>query len=133
MANNLYYSGIEFPVSKKSCGKIEVKNNIGVNVFDYESGLVYPIRISSKRFKDHLDLLLIKDDSNSHYVYIKGFNRFMYNEKKHGARKYFCRYFLHYFSSKELSMKHITICLKVSIKQGLEVKAGKINLTKYHR
>lgn len=122
MANNLYYSGIEFNVSKKSCGKIEVKNNICVNVFGYESGLVYPIRISSKRFKDHLDLLLIKDDSNSHYVYIKGFNSFMYNEIKHRARKYFCRCFLQYFSSKELSMKHITICLEVNIKQGLKVK-----------
>ena len=30
-----------------------------------------------------MDLLLIKDESKSYYVYIKDFNKFMFNKKKH--------------------------------------------------
>ena len=42
MVNDLDYRGIEFPVSKKDCSRIEQKNNICINVFCYEDGLTYP-------------------------------------------------------------------------------------------
>ena len=45
-ANNLNYVGIEFPVQEKDFSKIEVQNNICVNVFGYENGLVFPVYIS---------------------------------------------------------------------------------------
>ena len=35
--------GIEFPVHEKDFNKIEAKNNICINVFGYENGLVFPI------------------------------------------------------------------------------------------
>ena len=44
--NNLNYDGIEFPVQEKDFKKIEVQNNICVNVFGYENKLVYPVYIS---------------------------------------------------------------------------------------
>ena len=37
LASNLNYDGIEFPVKKKRFKKIEVQNNICVNVFGYEN------------------------------------------------------------------------------------------------
>ena len=90
-ANNLNYDEIEFPVEEKDFSKIEVQNDICVNVFGYENKLVFPIYISDKKFKDTIDLLLLINDYQSHYGYIKDFNTFMFhktkNENKNGSVK----------------------------------------------
>ena len=41
IAEKLDYDGIEFPVQEKDVSKIEVKNNICINVFGYENELVF--------------------------------------------------------------------------------------------
>ena len=56
------YDGIEFLVHEKDFSKIEVKNNICINVFGYENGLVFPIYVSDQTFEDSIDLLLLTDD-----------------------------------------------------------------------
>ena len=66
----------------KDFSKIEVKSNICINVFGYENELVFPIYVSAQKFEDSMDLLLIIDDDKSHYVYIKDFNRFLFNKTK---------------------------------------------------
>ena len=58
-----------------------MKNNICINVFGYEDGLVFPIYVSDQKFEDSMDLLLLIDDK-SDYVYIKDFDRFMFHKKK---------------------------------------------------
>ena len=87
----LNYQGIDFPVSKKDCVKIEVLNEININVFCYENKVVYPAYLPDQCFNDSMDLLLISNKFTSHYVYIKDFNRFMFNKTKHKGRKYFCK------------------------------------------
>ena len=62
------YDGIEFPVQKKDFNKIEVKNNICVNMFVYQNELVFPIYVSDQEFEDSMDLLLLANDDKSHYV-----------------------------------------------------------------
>ena len=64
IASNLNYERIEFPVQEKDFNKIEVQNNICINVFGYENELVYPVFISKQKFKDSLNLLLLNEDSN---------------------------------------------------------------------
>ena len=39
LANNLNYDGIEFPVKEKDFKKIEIQNNISINIFGYENKL----------------------------------------------------------------------------------------------
>ena len=73
----LNYEGINFPVPKKDYYKIEVRNKICINVFCYENKVVYPVYLSDQKFSDSMDLLLISDKFKSHYVYIKGFDRFV--------------------------------------------------------
>ena len=73
LVNDLDYDGIEFPVQEKDFSKIEVKNNICINVFGYRDELVFPIYVSDQKFEDSMDLLLLIDDDKSHYVYIKDF------------------------------------------------------------
>ena len=71
MVNVLDYEGTGFPVSTKSFSKIEKKNNICINVFCYENGLVYLIHISDEKFKNGTEILMIAYENKSHYVYIK--------------------------------------------------------------
>ena len=82
---------MEFPVKEKDFDKIEVQNNISINVFGYENKLVFPIYISNKKIKDSMDLLLLIKDNKSHYVYMKDFNRFMFKKMKNKNKKYFCK------------------------------------------
>ena len=82
LVSKLDYERINFPVSKKNESKIEMQNNICVNVFCYENKLIYPANLSDQKFKDCMDLLLISDESKSHYVYIKDFDRFMFSKTK---------------------------------------------------
>ena len=67
----LHYSGVEFPVTIKQINKIEKQNNINVNVFGYNDKQRYPIYVSMERNEDHLNVLLITEDKNSHYALIK--------------------------------------------------------------
>ena len=48
IAEKLNYDGIEFPVQEKDFSNIEVKNNICINVFGYENGLVFLYQIMCK-------------------------------------------------------------------------------------
>ena len=72
-------------------GKIEKKNNICINAFCYENGLVYPVHISDGKF---MDLLMITNKDKLHYVYTKDFDRFLCNKTNCKSKKHFCRYCL---------------------------------------
>ena len=82
MINEMNYEGIEFPVSQKHYNKVEKRNSIRINVFGYENGQPFPIHISKETFEDQMNLLLITKDEKKHYVLIKDFNSFMYNQSK---------------------------------------------------
>ena len=51
IAEELNYDEIEFPVQEKNFNKVEVKNNICINVFGYENRFVFPIYISNQKLK----------------------------------------------------------------------------------
>ena len=74
-------------MQEKDFSKVEVKNNICINVLGYENVLVFPIYVSRQKFEDFMDLLLLIDDENSHYMYIKDFNKFMFHETKNKNKK----------------------------------------------
>ena len=73
----LDYSNIEFPVTIKQYNKIE-KQNININVFGYEKRQPFPIYISKEKFENQMNLLLMTEGKNRHYILIKDFNKFMY-------------------------------------------------------
>ena len=89
MIEKLFYSGIEFPISKKDYNKIEKKNRIRVNVFGYENKQPYPIHISKEDFEMELNLLLLESDGNKHYVLIKDFNSLCSNRPNIRVRRTF--------------------------------------------
>ena len=89
MINELNYDGNDFPLSQKHYNKVEKQNSIRINVFGYENGQAFPIHISKETFKDQMNLSLITKDEKKHYVLIKDFNTFIYNQSKHKEKKHF--------------------------------------------
>ena len=89
LANDLDYDKGGFHVWGKEFNMIEKKSNICIKVFCYETKLVFPIYISNQKFKNSKDLLIVIDQNKSHYVYIKDFNRFMFQKLKNKNKKYF--------------------------------------------
>ena len=72
-------------MQEKDFSKVEVKNNICINMFGYEDELVFTIYVSDQKFEDSMGLLLLIDDNKSH-VYIKGFNGFMFHKTKNKSK-----------------------------------------------
>ena len=60
-------------------------------MFGYENKLVFPIYVLDQKFEDSIDLLLLIDNDKSHYVYIKGFKRFMFHKTKNKNKRWFCK------------------------------------------
>ena len=129
--DKLDYSGIEFPVTIKQINKIEKQNNIRINVFGYENKQPHPLYISKEKFKDHIELLLITKDENQHYVLIKDFNKFMYQQTKHKERKHFCMHCLQCFSSERVLNNHKENCIIINGKQAINMPKKGENILKY--
>ena len=130
--NQLDYSNIEFPVTVKQYNKIEKQNEININVFGYENKQPYPIYISKEKYEKHLELLLITEDDNKHYVLIKDFNRFMFNQTKHEHRKHFCMYCLQCFSSEEVLKNHKDNCIQLNGEQAIKMPDKSNNTLKFN-
>ena len=133
LVSKLNYEGINFPVSKKDYCKIEVQNNICINVFCYENKVVYPVYLSDQKFSDSVDLLLKLDKFKSHYVYIKDFDRFMFNKTKCKDKKYFCKNCLQCFSSEKILSEHKEDCLVINGKQSVKLESGFISFKNYSK
>ena len=130
--NNLDYSGIEFPVTTKQYNKIEKQNEININVFGYENKQPYPIYTSKEKYEKHMELLLITEDENKHYVLIKDFNRFMFNQTKHEHRKHFCMHCLQCFSSERVLNNHNDNCIQVNGTQAVKMPDKDNNILKFN-
>ena len=124
--------GIEFPVSQKHYDKVEKQNSIRINVFGYENGQPFPIHISKETFEDQMNLLLITEDEKKHYVLIKDFNAFMYNQTKHKEKKHFCMFCLQCFSSERILANHVNNCLTINGAQAINMPKQGQNILKFN-
>ena len=132
MINELNYDGIAFPVMQKQYNKVETHNSIRINVFGYENGQPFPIHISKEAFKDQMNLLLITKDEKKHYVLIKYFNSFMYNQTKHKNKKHFCMYCLQCFSSERILANDVNNCLTINGAQAINMPKQGENILKFN-
>ena len=129
---NLNYSGIEFPITIKHYNKIETQNKININVFGYEDRQPYPIYVSKEKHEDSINLLLITEEKNKHYVLIKDFNKFMYNQTKHKEKKHFCMHCLQCFSSERVLTDHKGNCIQVNGTQAVKMPDKDNNILKFN-
>ena len=136
-AKGLDFSGITYPVTIKQIPQIERQNNININIFGYDKNSIFPIYVSEKKYTDHIELLYIEGEvdinkregnvikvtplQKQHYVYIKDFNRLMYNFTKHKERKHFCMLCLQFFYSNISLAKHKKDCIVINSVQSIEL------------
>ena len=120
-------------MQEKFFSKVEVQNNICINVFGYEGELVFPIFICKEKFEGSMDLLLIYEDNKSQYVYIKDFNTFIFHKTKNKNKKWFCKSCLQCFSSENMLIKHKEDCLSINGVQSVDVEEGIIKFENYSK
>ena len=129
ISKSLNYSGVEFPVSKKDYGKISVMNKININAFSYENKIVFRIYLSDQNFDDTLDLLPI----SNHFVYIKNFNRLMFNKNKCKNKNWFCKSCLQCFSSEIVLNKHKEDFLLINSGKNVKLEKGFIEFNNFNK
>ena len=130
---SLNYDEIKFPVEEKDFEKIEIQNNIFVNVFCYKNKMVFPIYISDQTFKNSIDLLLLINDDQSNYMYIKDFTTFMFHKTKNKNKKWFCKSCLQCFSTENMLIKHKEDCLSINGQQSVNLEKGTIEFKNYFK
>ena len=81
--------------------------------------------------ENSIDLWLLIDDDESHYVYIKDFNRFMFYKTRNKNKKWFCRSCLQCLTSENVLAKHKEDWLKINGKQSVKLEEGTIEFENY--
>ena len=79
-----------------------------------------------------MNLLLITKDEKKHYVLIKDFNAFMYNQLKRKERKHFYMYCLQCFSSERILANHVNNCLTINGAQAINMPKQGENILKFN-
>ena len=133
IAKTLDYRGINFPLETRDDEIVEERFNINVNVLGYENR-VFLLYVSKKFNEEVLNVLLIKNENNeSHYVFIKDFNRLMYSKTTHKDRKHFFMSCLQNFSTKEILNNHRERCLLINDTQAVKYETGIIKFMNYNK
>ena len=117
--NELNYAGLVFPITVNDQKKFEDLNSImSVNLFGYDDDKVYPLYISRHQDRPHqIDLLLLAENGNRHYCWIKDLNKLMASYNNNHNRKWFCKRCLHPFSREDLLIKHKDRCAEFGIQR----------------
>ena len=88
--------------------------------------------MSKEKYDRQMNLLLITENENKHYVLIKDFNKFMFNQTKHKERKHFCMYCLQCFSSERVLNNHKDNCIQVNGTQAVKMPDKYNNTLKFN-
>ncbi|KYN22653.1 hypothetical protein ALC57_04943 [Trachymyrmex cornetzi] len=108
----LNLAGIEFPMTLSQIKKFEALNDISINVYAIEKGIV-PIRLTDRKRSKHVNLLYVENDSVGHLI--KDLSRFVSSQlSRKKNRKYFCDKCLHYFDSSAKLEIHTEDCGKLN-------------------
>ncbi|KYM99962.1 hypothetical protein ALC62_09278 [Cyphomyrmex costatus] len=86
----LNLTDIEFPMTFSQIKKFENHNDISVNVYAIEDGII-PIRLAGRKRNKHVNLLYVQDDIEGHFALINNLSRLVRSQiSKKKNRKYFC-------------------------------------------
>ena len=117
----------------------ERKENTAINVFGWDNKKQEVIihRITNQpEDMERINLLLIERDEKKHYVYIKDFNRLLYDQTKHKERKNFCITCLWGFSTKELLDRHRPDCRRLqqrAVAITMPEEGSKLEFINFHK
>ena len=108
--DGLDFKGINAPTPISQVPKVELQNDLAINVFGWNKGvIIYHI---SKQPQDmpRINLLLIEKAGKFHYTWIKDLNRLLHDQSKCSNRKHFCERCLHGYTREDLLEAHKPEC-----------------------
>ena len=108
--HELIMGGILYAVQTGHLPKFEKQNGISINLYGYDDGEIFPLCISKLEHAVEIEMLLLKDETKSHYVWIKNLSRFLRHLTKHDWVAHYCRYCLHPFCRADLLSEHTILC-----------------------
>ena len=113
--NELNFAGVEFPTPLSQMPKVERLNNLAINVFGYSKQAgIHPLYLTKDLTRDPINLLLITKvedgKTNSHYCWIKDFNRLCHDQTLYEHRKFFCLRCISPHSSERTLQDHMIYC-----------------------
>ena len=109
-ADGLDLTGIDAPTPISQIGEVERQNDLAINVFGWDKGVIVH-HISKQPVEDaRINLLLIEKAGKFHYTWIKNLNRLLHDQNKNGRKKHFCERCLHGYSREDLLEAHRPEC-----------------------
>ena len=113
--NELDFTGIDFPTPLNQIPNVEHQNNLAINVFGYSKQAgIHPLYLTKDHNREPINLLLITkvEDGkvNSHYCWIKNFNRLCSAENKHNGETFFCLRCISPHWTKQTLEDHLVYC-----------------------
>ena len=112
-SEKLNWKGIDFPTPLTQITRFEKQNPYSINVYGWTGTSVYPLRISKHENEESIDLLLLSNNENQHYCWIKRMSALVASQvNKHKGKKYVCKYCCNSFPKEESLQRHIEYCSK---------------------
>ena len=127
-AEKFDWTDCKFPMTLDKIKFFEKRNNISVNVYEWN---VCPLRITKEEKPFHVDLVFLTKDSQNHFALIKNFSRFA-SSGKGGNERYFCKRCLNSFPRVESLEKHKEICGEFAAAK-IELPGGKCSFKNWER
>lgn len=111
------WKDINFPMELKDFDTFEKNNPYSINIWTYEENKENEFFIVRKtpNWKQNqdmiIDLLIVEENNNRHYVWIKNLSRLLCGQiNRHDGKKYLCYNCLNHFYTEEKLNKHIELC-----------------------
>ena len=127
-AEKFDWTNCKFPMTLDKIKFFEKRNNISVNVYEWN---VCPLRITKEEKPFHVDLVFLTKDSQNHFALIKNFSRFA-SSGKGQTERYFCKRCLNSFPRVESLEKHKEICGEFAAAK-IELPGGKCFFKNWER
>ncbi|KAK3757134.1 hypothetical protein RRG08_049801 [Elysia crispata] len=109
-ADGLDFTGIDAPTPISQFASVERQNNLAINVFGWDKGVIVHRLSKQPEEEARINLLLIEKTDKFHYTWIKNLNRLLYDQSKHREQKHFCEHCLHGYKREDLLEDHKPEC-----------------------
>ena len=108
--DDLNFEGIDAPTPVSQILRVERQNNLAINVFGWDKGVIVHYISKQPQEAPRINLLLIEQAGKFHYAWIKDLNRLLHDQSKCNDRKHFCERCLHGYTREDLLEVHKPEC-----------------------